>query len=57
MAKCPLRKQEHFLKAYSTQKLGSEGNFDRGKHVSDRRFDHATWNTNMITQQLRHYSR
>ena len=32
------------LKAYSTQK-GSGGNFESGKHVSNRRFDHATWNT------------
>ena len=41
------------LKPYTTQKVGSGGNFESGKHVSDRRFDHATWNTNMITQQLR----
>ena len=26
------------LKAYSTQKIGSGGNFERGKHVCDRRF-------------------
>ena len=39
------------LEAYSTQKVGSGGNFESGKHVSDRRFDYATWN--LITQQLR----
>lgn len=41
------------LKAYSTQKVGSGGNFESGKHVSDRRFDHTSWSTNMKAQQLR----
>ena len=37
----------------TTQKVGSGDNFESGKHVSDRTVDHATWNTIMITQQLR----